>query len=149
MTVGEYCNRETVIVEKGASLVEAARLMRDYHVGDLIVVEKSAAGPKPIGLLTDRDIVVELIAEGIDLKAVTIGDVMSFDLHTAWEGDSLGDALKHMRDKGVRRIPVIDRDGLLVGIMTVDDIIEVMAEQLGDVVKLISHEQRREQKQRP
>lgn len=149
MSVGEYCNRETVIVDKGDSVVEAARLMRQFHVGDLVVVERSGSAVRPIGILTDRDIVVELVAQGVDPQSVTIGDAMSFELHTAWEGDDLDETLRYMRDSGVRRIPVIDRDEQLVGILTVDDLLEAMAEQLTDVARLISREQRQERKLRP
>jgi CBS domain-containing protein len=148
MSVGEYCNRETIVIDKGASVVEAARLMRESHVGDLVVAERNVDGVRPIGLLTDRDIVIELVAKGIDPKTVTVGDVMSAKLYTAWEGDDLIDTLKYMRDKGVRRIPVIDRQGLLAGILTIDDMIAVMTEQLTDVTALIGREQRREQKLR-
>jgi len=149
MSVGEYCNRETVVIERSASVVEAAGLMRELHVGDIVVVERGADGMRPIGLLTDRDIVVELVARGVEPQTVTIGDIMSTELYTAWEGDDLLDTLKYMREKGVRRIPVIDRQGSLSGILTVDDMIGVIAEQLADITTLIGREQRREQKQRP
>ena len=148
MSVGEYCNRETIIVEKEASIIEAARLMREFHVGDLVVAERGANGVTPIGLLTDRDIVVELIAKGTDPESVTVSDVMAAELFTAWEGDDLLDTLNYMSEKGVRRIPVVDQQGILCGILTVDDVVEIVTEQLKNVSLLIGREQRREQKLR-
>lgn len=147
MSVGEYCNREVVIIDRKASIKEAARLMREHHVGDLVVVE-GASGALPVGILTDRDIVVELIARDIDLASVAIGDVMSFELHVAREEDDILETLSYMRDKGVRRMPVIGRDEKLVGILTADDIIELIGEQLTQLVQLISREQRRERQTR-
>ena len=145
MSVGEYCNREVVVIDKNSSVIDAARLMREYHVGDLVVINN---GAMPIGILTDRDIVVELLARDVAVNSVKIGDVMSFKLYTAREGDSLGDTLKHMRSNGIRRIPVINRDEKLVGILTVDDVIDVITEQLDDVVALIGREQKRERQGR-
>lgn len=148
MSVGEYCNREVVIVSRDATIREAARLMREYHVGDLVVVAEGEKGAMPVGILTDRDIVVELVAQGVDPGTVVIGDVMTFDLHVAREENDILDTIRYMRDQGVRRLPVIDRDEKLVGILSVDDIIELIDEQLAQVVQLISREQRLERQTR-
>jgi CBS domain-containing protein len=140
MRVGEVCNRDVVIADRDATLLETAQLMRSQHVGDVVVVEEKSDGRHPVGILTDRDIVVELIAEEVDLGVLLVGDCMSFELVTAMENDDLFDTIKRMRDKGIRRLPVVNQGGLLIGILTVDDLIDLIAEQLTDLVKLMGHE---------
>ena len=144
MSAGEYCNREVVVVLKSEPVSEAISLMRSHHVGDVVVVETTATGTKPVGILTDRDIVLEVLAEGVDLGAVSIGDVMSYELVTVTEDTKLIDTIKLMRDKGVRRIPVVNQRGELEGLLSVDDILELLAEQLTDIVDLINKELNRE-----
>jgi CBS domain-containing protein len=149
MLVGEYCNRDVAIVEKGCSVREAGRHMRTQHVGDLIVVEEHDGKRIPVGIVTDRDIVLEVIAKDVDLNAVAIGDVMSFELTTANEDDEVLETVKLMRAKGVRRVPVVDKQGALVGILAVDDLIELLQELVADIGSLIIREQKREQRKRP
>lgn len=148
MKIGEVCNREVIYVDRGASILEAARLMRRHHVGDVVVAEEKEGVRVPVGILTDRDIVVELLAEEVPLDTVTVGDVMTFDLLTAREEEELAPAIRQMKIRGVRRMPVVSKAGALVGILAADDLIEVIAEQLADLVKLIGVEQRREQERR-
>jgi CBS domain-containing protein len=148
MTVSTICNRDVVIINKGASIREAAQLMREFHVGDLIVVEEKAGKRIPVGIVTDRDIVLEVIAEEVDMNDVDVGDIMSEDLVTAEEKDDLIDTIKLMRAKGVRRIPVVDDANALVGILAVDDLIELFAEQIGDLAKIVVREQTREKAKR-
>ncbi len=144
MSAGEYCNREVVVVEKSESISAVINLMRSFHVGDVVVVEQKGDARVPVGIFTDRDVVIELLAEDIDFDSVSIGDVMSFELVTVSQDAGLLDAIKLMRSKGIRRIPVTNEQGGLIGILTVDDILALLAEQLGDIVGLISNEQYRE-----
>jgi CBS domain-containing protein len=148
MNVGEICNREVVVMGKQGSIREAAQLMREFHVGDIVVVEERNHQRYPIGILTDRDVVIEILANDVDADAVDVGDAMSFDLVTAREDDSVWDTIKRMRGKGVRRMPVVDQRGVLTGILAMDDLIEMLAEQLTDVAALIVHEQKRERQLR-
>lgn len=148
MTVGKICNREVVIVDKTASIPEAARLMREYHVGDLVVVEEKAGKRIPVGIVTDRDIVLEVIAEGVDMNDINVGDIMSNSLVTARESDGMLETIKMMRVKGVRRLPVINDDNELVGILSVDDLIDLFSEQIVDLARLIAKEQKRETERR-
>jgi len=148
MKVGELCNREVVVVEPGASIKESAALMRRYHVGDLVVVEDRGAQKVPRGILTDRDIVVGLLAENIDPDKISAGDLMSFDLLCAREEDDLLDSLQEMRRRGVRRLPVVNAAGGLEGILTLDDLLEVFAEQLGGLARLVGNEQTHERRLR-
>jgi CBS domain-containing protein len=148
MGVGEVCNREVVFIGRDATLQEAAVLMREHHVGDLVVVEERGGRRLPVGILTDRDLVIEVIAKGIPPTQLTTGDVMSFELVTAREQDRLFDTLRRMRERGVRRVPVVDSDGALAGILTVDDVIELLADELGELSRLIAREQSRERERR-
>jgi len=148
MSVGDLCNREVVIVDRHESVRDAARLMRAHHVGDVVVVEERTGQRFPVGILSDRDIVVELLAKDFAPEAVDIGDLMSADLLTAREGDELLDTLKRMKHGGVRRVPVVDEAGALVGILALEDLIELVGEQLMDLVGLLNAELRHERERR-
>ena len=148
MSAGEYCNREVVVVSKQEPVSEAIELMRKHHVGDVIVTESTELGLVPVGILTDRDIVLEIMAEEVELEKVNIGDVMSYELITVTESTTLIDTIKLMRQKGVRRIPVVNDAGTLQGLLSVDDLLELLAEQLDDIVALIGKEQNTESTRR-
>lgn len=149
MTVGTVCNRDVVYATREMAAPEAARLMRQYHVGNLIVVEEQAGRRIPVGIVTDRDLVIEVLAQGVAPESVTMADIMSATLTTARESDDLMDTVKRMRTKGVRRIPVVGADDALVGILSVDDVIDLLAEELTDLARLITSEQQREKAKRP
>jgi CBS domain-containing protein len=144
MTIGKVCNREVVFIHAQASVPEAARLMREYHVGDLVVIKEKTGKRVPVGIVTDRDIVLEVIAEGVSMDDVNVGDIMSDKLVTAREGDGLLETIKVMRAKGIRRLPVVNDDNELVGILSVDDLIDLFSEQIVDLARLIAREQGRE-----
>ncbi len=139
MNVGEVCKRQVVVAERGLALVEAARRMRENHVGCLVVVDDPAR-PRPVGILTDRDIVVEVVAADLTLADVTVGDIMSGALETVHEGDGALGSLATMRRRGVRRLPVTDAEGFLVGIVTLDDLLEVLAGALQDAIGAVDSE---------
>jgi len=140
MSAGEYCNRDVIIIEKSESVREAINLMRKNHVGDVVVVEMKGNSSIPVGILTDRDIVVEILAEDIELDTINVGDVMSYQLVTTLEETNLLDTIKLMRTRGVRRLPVVNNAGELQGILSADDILELVVEQLSDIVSLMSKE---------
>ena len=144
MTIGKVCNREVVFIHAQASIPEAARLMREYHVGDLVVIKEKTGKRVPVGIVTDRDIVLEVIAEGVGMDDVSVGDIMSDNLVTARESDGLLETIKVMRAKGIRRLPVVNDDNELVGILSVDDLIDLFSEQIVDLARLIAREQGRE-----
>lgn len=148
LTTGEICTREVSYAERGMPLVEAARLMRENHVGCLVVVDEVAGVRKVVGVLTDRDIVVAVVARGVAPQTLSAGDVMSADPVTVREEDSLIDLMRTMRAKGVRRMPVVGARGELIGIATLDDVLSVLAEELGLLVAAIDHEGQRERQQR-
>lgn len=147
MTAGEFCIREVTTAERDMSIVEAAKLMRDRHVGALVVLGSSDR-PEPVGLLTDRDLVVEVIGEEVAVDAVTVGDIMSTELVVAREEDGLWDVLQRMRARGVRRVPVVDRGNFLVGILSADDVLELLADELGALSRLVRREQVQEARHR-
>lgn len=144
MNVGEFCSRAVVIVYAHESLRAAAELMRRHHVGDLVVLEDGDVCRRPMGLVTDRDLVLEAVAPGLDPESLTAADIAVRDPVLAGEGDDLLDTLSRMRKAGVRRIPVVDADGALAGILSVDDVVELLADILGDLRRLITREQENE-----
>lgn len=146
MTVGDICTRSVVTAHPDETVVEAAKRMRDRHVGDLLVTDTQA---RPTGILTDRDIVVSAVAQSPDkLESLLVGDVMSRDVLTVRTGETLDEALKMMRGRGVRRLPVVSADGRLEGLVAFDDILEVMSEELGELVALVAREQKLEHDRR-
>lgn len=140
MLASEFCNREVIIVDQEATILDAAKLMSSEHVGDLVVVDNRNDRPIPIGILTDRDIVIRILAEEIDLDIISVGDAMSYELHSINEQYGLPETLEKMRQHGVRRLPVVDAEGALVGIVTSDDLTELVAEQLNSLVLLVGNE---------
>ena len=144
MNIGTICSRETIIAKAGDSLLETARLMRKHHVGSLIIVSSEQNGFRPVGIITDRDIVVQAISEEINLDSVMAGDIMSRDLLIAREDDDLFEAFESMCMKGVRRVPVVNAEGMLIGILSVDDLLEVIVDEMKNLIHLFKHEQQRE-----
>lgn len=148
MNAGELCNREVVIAYRDTPLVEAARLMREHHVGSLVVVVDRLSERVPVGILTDRDIVVAVVAKEVDPRRLTVGDVVTGELISVREKDGIPDALRLMREKGVRRVPVLTHSGALAGILTIDDLLDLMAEELGAFARTIDRERVRETRAR-
>lgn len=114
--------------------------MREHHVGSIVVVGDGAAG-QPLGIVTDRDFVVEVLSAGIDYRTVSVGEIMAPKLVRATEDESVLAALHRMRAHGLRRLPVVNAAGDLVGIVTFDDLLEIIAEELDDIVQAIGTEQ--------
>jgi CBS domain-containing protein len=149
MTIGSICKRNVVMAPKGEGIVDAAKRMRMFHVGTVIVVAERDGKQVPIGILTDRDIVLSVVASDAEhLPFLTVGDAMSNDLATAYEDAGLADALQLMQERGVRRLPVVDQAGSLVGIVTADDVIRFLAEELGQLVQVMNREEQVERRYR-
>jgi CBS domain-containing protein len=149
MTVGQVCNPNVATVGADESVADAATLMRHQHVGNLIVVERRRGASMPVGILTDRDIVVGVVAKRVAPESVTVADVMTRDVLTVREDASLEFALREMRRRGVRRVPVVSTSGDLVGIIAADDVIQHLAMQLDRLADLIRVEQHAEHRARP
>ncbi len=149
MSVGEICNREVIVIQRDGTIVEAAKLMRQYHVGAVIVVEKRNGLQVPVGVVTDRDLVVEILATGLDENVITAGDIMAPEVFTIKESAATYEAIEFMRRKTIRRLPVVDEAGELTGILTLDDALQLLSEELLDLAKLVRYEQKKETRHRP
>jgi CBS domain-containing protein len=149
MRAGEVCTREVSTIERSASLIEAARRMRDEHIGSLVVVSVTPHRRVPQGILTDRDIVVGVLATDPDqLQRLDVGDVSMNELVTATEDEDLGTVLKRMRSFAVRRVPVVDAEGDLLGILSLDDVLTAIASEMGEIARLLSEQRVLEERRR-
>ncbi len=100
------------------SVLEAAQIMRGNDIGDVIVLKDD----RLFGILTDRDIVVRALAEGADPETTPVGEICSRELTTIEPSASVGEAVRLMRDKAIRRLPVVDNDGFVMGIVSIGDV---------------------------
>jgi len=147
--VGDCSSKVTIAIYGGAEVAQAARLMREQHVGFLVVHQEGDDLCRPIGVLTDRDIVLEVTACGVDPRSVTVADVMTPEPLIARETDDLRELLQAMRLAGVRRAPVVDARGALAGMIALDDVVDVVAGLICDMAGSIKRGQRREWRSRP
>lgn len=148
MAIGELCTREVVYVALNDSAAEAAKLMRENHVGSLVVLDPPEAGGKPAGMVTDRDLVVGIMALGLDARDVPVEAVMRPGVACVSEEDGVGRAIAVMKAEGVRRLPVVDRSGALVGLLAADDLLELLAEEMSGMAAVVSREFKRERAER-
>jgi CBS domain-containing protein len=145
MTIGDICTRNTVITTRDTTVAAAAQLMRQQHVGALVVVDQVNGTQRvPVGIVTDRDAVVEVMATGLDPNTITVGDIMDQELVTARESEGVLETMQIMRYKGVRRLPIVGKSGELIGIVSIDDLLEVLAEEISELAKVVAREQARE-----
>jgi CBS domain-containing protein len=144
MLLKEICVLDVASCGRDAGILEAARLMRQHHTGDLIVVDDPDGDRVPVGIVTDRDIVVEVLANGLDLTETRVAQIMSAKLVIAAAAEDTSDAMDRMRLHGVRRLPVVDHDGRLMGIVTLDDMLTLHAAQATALADIVSKEQHRE-----
>lgn len=149
MTVGSLCNRNVATIHADAGIVDAALQMRESHVGDLVVTETRSGRECPIGIVTDRDIVIEVVAAKAAPDSLKVADIMSRDVVTVHEDNGVEFALREMRRKGMRRLPVVDGKRALIGILTVDDVLEHIARLTGYIADAIRIEEFTEAKSRP
>ena len=148
MPVGEICTREVTVMRRDETVMEAAKLMRQHHVGSILVVEDRNGVQIPVGIVTDRDLVVEVMAPELDHRVITVGDIMTQELFTVKDSVDTFEAIQYMRSKTVRRLPVVDEAGGLVGILTLDDVLELLAEEMLDLSKLVGYERKKEMRHR-
>ncbi len=130
MKIGSLCHREVVTVDATGSLTQAAALMREHHVGALVVTSHAADGPHVRGIVTDRDLVIEVLARGIDPAGVGVGEVASRHVASVDEDDDLVVAIATMQSAGVRRLLVTDAERRLVGVVSLDDLTSACAAQI-------------------
>lgn len=151
MCVGDICRREVVTITPDADLSDAAALMRAKHVGMLVVVGSTADHADRVvqGVLTDRDIVITVIGRDAEAKGLKVMDVMTRNPLLIAEGTAVAAALRLMRMDGVRRVPVVGAHNELIGVMSIDDVLDVVADQLTAISGAIRGEQARERVMRP
>jgi len=133
MSIKKVCTSHVVTLPRTSSIEEAAKLMKRHQIGDIVIIEDD----KPIGLLTDRDIVMRLAANEVDFNQVNVGEVMSSDLLLLAEDQGIARAIEAMRSKGVRRAPVVNEEGKLTGIVSVDDLLVLISHELSELAGLV------------
>ncbi len=148
MLVRDICQNNVVVVTGADSVLTAARLMRDQHIGCVIVTADSGDGVRPVGVLTDRDIVVAVLALNLDAEEIAVADVMSADVRVIAADAGIPEALATMRAAGVRRLPVVGAGGVLEGLVSSDDILKALADELGNVARIVVSEQDQERAKR-
>ncbi len=148
MLLNSICTMQPVRCKPHTTVLEAAQIMRHSHTGDLVVVDDGDDKAAPLGLLTDRDIVVEVLAKGLDPATTRVGAVIRTPVVIASETEDTSHALELMRVHGVRRLPIVNHEGTLIGIVTADDILRNLALDANSLVDIMSREQSREQRVR-
>jgi len=142
MNTGQLCNRKPITVRPSDDLIKAAQLMCEKHVGYLVVVDPEAGDEslRPVGVVTDRDIVVSVVARETDPRSLRVGDVMTQPPVTVDVADPVERALGEMRRIGVRRVPVVGKRGELIGVLSLDNVLEVLAGELRNLAGSMRHE---------
>ncbi|KVL11259.1 CBS domain-containing protein [Burkholderia cepacia] len=148
MNAAMLCTRDVATCPARTTVVEAAARMRDAHAGDLVVVHEQEGRRKPIGMVTDRDIVLAVVSPGAEADALFVGDIMSAPVAVADVDDDVWLLAKRMRQHGVRRLPVVGDDGELVGIVSLDDLLRVAAALLDELRLVAARQPYFEEKQR-
>ena len=148
MDISDICTTQTISCGRDETVQGAALLMRKHHVGALIVVDQADGQAVPVGIVTDRDIVVSVIALGLDPAGLQVDDIMSDDLLSCREDDDVYETIEHMRLRGIRRVPVVNSAGGLSGIVSADDLLEFLAEEMGDLSRISASGQAHEKRAR-
>ena len=148
MKLKDLCVLDVACCTREMTIAAAAKLMRERHAGDVIVVDNADEEREPVGILTDRDIVIEVLAKGRDPNKTTVAEVMATQLVVAGESEDSTQALQRMAAHGVRRIPVVDDERCVVGIITLDDLLREQAEQAARLLEVVTKQQARERRAR-
>src|SRR5262245_4918065 len=136
MSAGRICSRDVDTASYDEKVLEAARRMRDRQVGTVIIVDEQ----RPVGILTDRDLTVRVLAAGLDPRVTRVSDVMTPSPTTVREDDSIEAALGYMRAGRFRRLPVVGQDGRLLGILALDDVLAMVTDELAEIGPLLRRE---------
>lgn len=147
----DLCQRHVVTVRRHEELATAAWMMRERNVGCLVVVDPGGAygGWRPVGLLSDRDIVTNVFARDCDPRSMVVEEAMTRNPVIVWGNTSVEDAMQRMRAAGVRRVPVVDDRGCLSGILALDDIFDHLAQRAPYRATPIRPDLRQEKPARP
>jgi CBS domain-containing protein len=148
MLLKDVCTPDVISCNPDCSALHAARLMRQHHVGDVVVVENAETDPSPIGVVTDRDIVVEVLGRELDPARVTLRQIMRTPAVIANTGEDVSVAIERMKAHGVRRVPVVDQSSRLAGVLSLDDLLQRLAADATAIGEVITREQDRERRTR-
>ncbi|MCA1246949.1 CBS domain-containing protein [Massilia sp. MS-15] len=148
MHIRDICTSEAAHCTRDETVQGAALMMRRRHVGDVVVVDRLDGASVPVGILTDRDIVVSVIAPGLDPASLQVGDIMADDLLLAHVTDDVYGTIERMRQRGIRRVPVIDEQGNLAGIVSADDLFEFLAQEMAELSRISPYQQAHEKRAR-
>jgi CBS domain-containing protein len=146
MLLKDICTTDVVYCGRDTTVLEAAQIMRRKHIGDLVVVDDPTGECAPVGLITDRDIVVKVLGNELDPGRTTVGKIMRTPLVTAAETEDSAVAVSRMRMHGVRRLPVTGREGQLVGIVTLDDLLKKLGSEVTALIEIVTKEQDHERR---
>lgn len=149
MRVGDICTHDAVSISPAASVEDAARMMRKRHVGSLVVVEQPNGERVPVGIISDRDIVLSVVAQGVPYGQLRVNDVMTREPATCAAEEQLLDAVARMRTYGVRRLPVLNPKGGLCGLLSLDDVYGALGIYLQEMTRALTRSQVREMEARP
>ena len=148
MKLTELCVLDVACCHKDTTISEAARLMRQHHTGDLVVIDESDGIREPVGIVTDRDIVMEVLAKAHAPECTKVSDVMGSPLVVASVSENVATAIERMHAHGVRRLPIVDDAGSLFGILTLDDLYRALADHTAALAAIVTKEQTRENRGR-
>ncbi len=148
MLLKDVCTMEAVCCGRRTRALEAARLMRQHHVGDLIVVDDPEEERTPIGIITDRDLVLEVLGQGLDPATTEVASLIHRTLVIAGESEDTAPVIDRMREHGVRRVPVVNNQGGVVGIVTLDDLLRVLVAEASALLEVMAKGRRQEQRAR-
>jgi CBS domain-containing protein len=144
MNISSICTRRMVTVDGDSTLLEAATKMREQHVGALIVTRRAGADSCVAGVVTDRDLVLEVLARGLNPAGIKIGDLASDPVASVPEDADLADGMAIMESHGVRRVLVTDAQDRIIGIVSLDDVMDACAQELAGLSRVIRSGLRRE-----
>lgn len=147
--IASIMTREPVTCPEDLRLQAVAALMRTRHVGSVVVVGAGDGKRRPLGVVTDRDIVIEVVATGLDAAAMTAGDIVAQPVILIHEHDDLRSAIHKMRSRGIRRLPVVDIHGDLVGVVSQDDLLGVLSHDISTLARVAEHQPQQEARARP
>jgi len=134
MGIVKCCREQVVAVSPDTPAVEGARIMGEKNVGSVVVV---TGDNRPAGIVTDRDLAIRVTAQERNPGEVRVSDILTRDVITFQDSMGIYEAIQKMTAEGIRRMPVVDDGGRLIGIVTMDDIVRMLGEEMAAIAKNI------------
>ncbi len=141
MSAGRICSRTVITAVPDESVREAAQRMAHHGVGTLVVVKAGGSGSEPIGIVTDRDIAMRCVAEGRDPDTLAVSSIMAQPLRVIDQDMPIEHAIVRMAEAGARRLVVIGKGNTLVGLLSLDDILELLSDEFSPIHRLLEHQE--------